>query len=123
MAQISDENGNITTRQGDTFYIDLTEIDSSFVGGELYVQVINDKRKPMFENEPHKTVSDATERITIGASLSNLLTVKPSEDYAEYRYAVKCVKSGVEDTWLLGNTEDFGELPVITVYPKVVEGE
>lgn len=123
MAYISDESGNITTRQGDTFYIRLTDIDPT-LGGTVYVQVINSKRKMMFETEPAVSIlglSSAT--IAISAANSNLLTVPKNADYEEYQYAVKHVKDGVEDTWFLGENKDFGNLPTITVYPKVVEGE
>lgn len=123
MAQITDANGNTTIRQGDTFYIVLEDIDST-LGGKVYIQVIDENRKPIFTTEPSVSILGLTEAtITIPASQSDLLTVKRGNDFAEYQYAVKHVKDGVEDTWFLGDNRDFGELPVITVYPKVVEGE
>lgn len=125
MGQISDSSGNIITRQGDTFYIDLElSEEESLQGGTLYVQIINEKRQQMLPNEvtydvvPYQT----TIRIPVSASNSDLLTVKRSEDYAEYYYAVKhCSMLGIEDTWVIGGS-DLSELPTITVYPKVVNG-
>ena len=126
MGQISDASGNIITRQGDTFYIDLTlEEDEAAKYGTLFVQIINSKRQPMLPQEAQLNIfpGDREVRIDISAELSDYLTVKNNEDYAEYYYAVKhCTASGIEDTWIIGGSNDLSELPTITVYPKVVNG-
>ena len=125
MAQISDSKGNITTRQGDTFYIPLTLTqEETELLGTLYLQIINGKRKMMLPDEVTQNVIPGVTEINIpvAASLSDLLVVGKNDDYAEYRYAVKhCSSLGVEDTWIIGGME-FDELPVITVYPKIVNG-
>lgn len=125
MGQISDESGNIITRQGDTFYVDLTlEEDEAAQYGTLYLQIINDKRKMMFPEEITTPVTPETTeiRIEVPAASSDLLVVPKNEDFAEYRYAVKhCTSTGVEDTWIIGGME-FDQLPTITVYPKIVNG-
>lgn len=125
MGQISDASGNIITRQGDTFYIDLElSEEETLQGGTLYVQIINEKRQQMLPNEVTYDVVayQTTIRIPVSASNSDLLTVKRSEDYAKYYYAVKhCSMLGIEDTWIIGGS-DLSELPTITVCPKVVNG-
>ena len=126
MAQLTNGNGDIETYQGDTFYIYLTLTqEETQKKGTLFVQFTNSKRQMMLPNEIQYNVVPGETDIAIPVSSANsdLLVVKKNEDYAEYQYAVKhCSSLGIEDTWIIGGTDDLSDLPTVRVHPKYVNG-
>ena len=118
---VDEETGNITLYQGDSGELPIKglETDKDYI---VYFAIQDSKR-----NRIGSEISIDANRadnviLSITPSLTDLLTVKPGEDYATYYYGIKaCASNDYEDTLFIGNS-GFGDLNTITVYPKKVEG-
>lgn len=120
---VDETTGDITTlTQGDSGEYTLTGLptDDYYT---YYLAIQDENRNPIGEEIVVSGNLRSTVTFPFPASLTDLLTVKKSEEYATYYFGVKlCSKSGVEDTLLIGNKQ-VGERNSITVYPKKVEGD
>lgn len=122
MAFVVDDYGNITLVQGDSGQLQVSglETDKDYT---VYLAIQDSKRNPIgSEISVQANYADSV-IFEFTPSLTNLLTVKPKEETAEYYYGIKVCKSSdnFEDTLLIGNS-NIGDLNTITVYPKKVEG-
>lgn len=115
---LNDETGDIITRQGDTWSLQVTGIDDSW---DAYFSVYRgDTRERLFEIHTNPVENVTTFNIT--AANSNLMTVPDGKKIAIYYYGIKRCKDGEEDTVIVGN-KDVADLNKITVYPLITEGE
>ena len=112
---IDDTTGDMITRQGDTFSLNVTGITDDWTA---YFSVYRD-REILFEI--HTTPVDGTSTFNITAAQSNLMTVPTNKKYEIYHYGIKRCKDGIEDTVIVGDKQ-VGELNKITVYPLTTEG-
>lgn len=123
MAFEVDNSGNITLVQGDSGKLTVSGIpdDKSY---KVYLAVQDEKRRPI-GTEVYYITSPGQSSVVFDfvPVLTNLLTVKRSEEFATYYYGVKVCdeNSEFEDTLLIGDSK-IGDLNTITVYPKKVEG-
>ena len=122
MAFIVDENtGDITLVQGDSGEIAIEGLptDSNY---SVYFSFYNEKRIIIGEVVT-QTSSASFVTMFIPTSLTNLLVVNKDDDYTEYYYEIKICNenTGYEDTMCI-NDSDIGDLNVVRVYPKKVEG-
>lgn len=119
---IEEQTGLITTYQGDSgeFAIVGVPTDTDY---EVYFAFYDSNRKII--GQEIKVLSNGTNTIPIpiSAELTDLLTVKPREEYAEYYYGIKICKAsiGFEDTLVIKG-QKIGDLNSVIVYPKRVEG-
>lgn len=118
---IDEETGDIITRQGDTWTIQVSGIDDSW---DVYFSVYKgDTRERLFEIDT-KPVNGVT-TFNITATHSNLMTVPIGKRTAVYYYGIKRCKvigeTSVEDTVIIGN-KNVGDLNKLTVYPLITEG-
>ncbi len=122
MALIVDEKGNMFLTQGDSGYLTVDGINTD-KNYKVFFAVQDVNRKPI-GIEPY-VYSDYKSSVVIDlpSQLTDLLTVKKDEEFAEYYYGIKVCDeaTGYEDTLVLGDG-DIGDLNTITVYPKKVEG-
>ena len=122
MAFIVDDAGNITLVQGDSGMLVVQDLptDKSYT---VYFSIYNSKRNIVGEEIFVNANYSPTVKISVTASLTDLLTVSRADDTAEYYYGLKICDSdtGEEDTLMIENG-DIGDLNTITVYPKKVEG-
>ena len=121
MYLVDEETGDITLTQGDTgdYIVTGLPTDKEYT---IYFAVQDEKRNAV-GSEISKALnnSDAV-TLTIPSTLTDLLTVKKTEEYATYYFGLKlCTAAGTEDTLIIGNKQ-VGEKNTITVYPKIVEG-
>lgn len=121
MAFIVDDYGNITLVQGDSGQLTVSGIqtDKNYT---VYLAVQDTKRNPIGTEISVESNYNPSVIFEFTTDLTDLLSVKKSQEYAEYYYGVKvCDGEGFEDTLLIGNSE-IGDVNTITVYPKKVEG-
>ena len=119
---VDSETGNMTLYQGDSgeLFIQGLNTDKNYT---VYFAFYNKKRRRLgTEVSIEANYSDHV-NLSIPASLTDLLTVPLGLDSEEYYYGIKVCDSvtGYEDTSSIGN-KGFGDLNVVTVYPKEVEG-
>ena len=122
MFRIDEVSGDITLTQGDTgqYPVEGIPTDKDY---RVYLAVQNNKRKQV--GAQIYTNSNYSDFVTlkIADTLTDLLTVKTTEETAEYYFGIKiCDDEGNEDTLIIGDKEE-GEFNIITVYPKKVEGD
>jgi hypothetical protein len=123
MAFIVDSTtGDITLVQGDSgeILIEGLNTDKNYT---VYFSFYNNKRRIIGTEVSISTNYNDHVILAIPASLTDLLVVPQGAETAEYYYGIKVCNSvdGFEDTVCIGN-KDIGDLNVITVYPKKVEG-
>lgn len=128
----------LITQDGEDYYYNsslLTQTDDTIIDGVTYNTYISAggatvyKITELVDTDIYylwlEEISVPSDTVTFffNSALSDLLTVKKSEDTATYYFGVKLCESvsGSEDTLILGDSE-LGELNTITVYPKKVEG-
>lgn len=117
-----DEDGTITIYQGDTGHIVVNGLDSN---KNLFIYfAIQDKKRNLIGDEI-KLTSNASESVDIylPSSLTDKLTVPQSSTVETYYYGIKVSEIGStdEDTLFIAG-KDYGELNLMLVYPKQVEG-
>ena len=122
MAFLVDNSGNITLVQGDSGQLTVSGL-STDKNYTVYLAVQDSKRKPVGTEISVESNHNSSVIFDFIPELTNLFTVKRSEESAEYYYGVKVCDedTNFEDTLLIGNT-GIGDLNTITVYPKKVEG-
>jgi len=122
MAFLVDDDGNLTLVQGDngTLVVEDLPTDKNY---DVYFAFYNSKRKIVGGEVSVSANKNSVVLIVIPAALTDLLTVKNSEDTAEYYYGLKLCNAdeGIEDTLIIEDG-DIGDLNTVTVYPKKVEG-
>lgn len=123
MAFIVDtETGDITLVQGDSgdLFVEGLNTDKYYT---VYFAIYNSRRKILGTEVSIEANKSDNVILSIPATLTDLLTVPQGMDTAEYYYGIKVCNEdeGFEDTVTIGN-KDIGDLNVITVYPKKVEG-
>lgn len=123
MAFFVDDNGNITLVQGDSGELVISNLPTN-KNYTIYLAIQDEKRKPIGKEIFVPTNKQSSVRFVFLPELTDLLTVKQSEETAEYYYGVKLCHSdtNLEDTLLIGNSV-IGGMNTITVYPKKVEGD
>lgn len=119
---VDSETGDMTLYQGDSgeLLVRGLNTDKNYT---VYFAFYNKKRRRLgTEVSIEANYSDHV-KLSIPASLTDLLTVPLGLDSEEYYYGIKVCDSvtGYEDTSSIGN-KGFGDLNVVTVYPKEVEG-
>lgn len=122
MFLVDEETGDITLTQGDTgeYRVSGLPTDQAYT---IYFAIQDTNRNPVGEELSESLNLRSVVNIKIPKSLTDLLTVKKSEDSAEYFFGIKlCDRAGNEDTLIIGNKQ-VGDNNTITVYPKKVEGE
>ena len=122
MAFVVDENtGDITLIQGDSGEIVIEGLPTND-NYSVYFAFYNENRKTIGE-EVMQSYSASFVTMIIPSSLTNLLVVNKDDDYTEYYYGIKICNenTGYEDTMCINNG-DIGDLNVVKVYPKKVEG-
>ncbi len=121
MAFNINKDGNITMVQGDSgtivvnglnplknykIYFAIQDKNRNIIGKELYVN----------SNKSPSVVFELT------GDYTDLMTVPKNKMYEIYYYGIKqCSENGLEDTFLINNSE-IGDQNTITVFPKKVEG-
>lgn len=123
MATLIDEKtGRITTYQGDSFEFAIIGVPEE-ENYEVYFAFYDENRKIIGQEVKVQSNGSNTIPILVGAELTDLLTVKPREDYATYYYGIKICKAsiGFEDTLIIKG-QNIGDLNEVLVYPKQVEG-
>lgn len=117
------DNGDMEIVQGDSFpfLIEGIKTDKDY---EVYFSIYNSKGKRIGD-EVHVNSGYADSVVLeIPSTLTDLLTVKGGiESTEDYYYGIKLchAESGLEETQKI-NGKEVGELSVITVHPKKVEG-
>ena len=119
---VDSETGDMTLYQGDSgeLLVRGLNTDKNYT---VYFAFYNKKRRRLgTEVSIEANYSDYV-NLSIPASLTDLLTVPLGLDSEEYYYGIKVCDSvtGYEDTSSIGN-KGFGDLNIVTVYPKEVEG-
>lgn len=119
---IDEKTGRITTYQGDSFEFAVVDVPKE-EGYEIYFAFYDKNRNVIGQEIKVQSNGSDTIPILVSAELTDLLTVKPREDYAEYYYGIKICKPsiGFENT-LLRKGQKIGELNEVIVYPKQLEG-
>ena len=123
MAFIVDtETGDLTLVQGDSgeLFVEGLNTDKYYT---IYFAFYNNKRRVVGTEISVEANKSDHVILSILASLTDLLTVPQGADTAEYYYGIKVCDpdDGFEDTVSIGN-KDIGDLNIVTVYPKKVEG-
>jgi hypothetical protein len=121
MFLVDEETGDITLTQGDTgeYKVSGLPTDKAYT---VYLAVQDANRNPIGDEIKEDLNLKSMVNLKFTSTLTDLMTVKKSDDYAEYYFGIKlCDKLGNEDTLVIGNKE-VGENNTITVYPKKVEG-
>lgn len=122
MAFVVDDSGNITLIQGDSGQLTINglQTDKNYT---VYFGIRDTKRNPIGTELSVESNYNQSVIFDLIPELTDLLTVKRSEEYATYYYGVKVCDedSNFEDTLIIGNS-DIGDFNTITVYPKKVEG-
>ena len=122
MFVIDENTGDLTLHQGDTGEYTVTDLPEEMEGESIYFEVRDSKRRTVGAPIP-SMIKKQIAVFKFNKSLTDLFTVKLKEETAEYQGGIKiCTKAGDEETVKVGNKAD-GENIVITVYPKIVEGE
>jgi hypothetical protein len=121
MAFVVDDYGNITLVQGDSGQLTVNGLNTDR-NYTVYLAIQDSKRNPIGTEMTVSSNGNSSVIFDFIPELTNLLTVKRSQESAEYYYGVKvCYGEDFEDTLLIGNS-DIGDVNTITVYPKKVEG-
>lgn len=117
-----DDDGTITIYQGDTGHIIVNGLDANKNFNVYFA--IQDKKRNLIGDEIVLT-SNGSESVDIylPASLTDKLTVSQSASVETYYYGIKVTEIGStdEDTLFIAG-KDYGELNLMVVYPKQVEG-
>lgn len=122
MFVVDEKTGDLTLHQGDTGEYIVTELPENRNGARIYFEVQDAKRRTVGAQIP-SVIENGSTVFKFNQSLTNLFTVKLVEETAEYYGGIKiCTDDGDEETVKVGDKED-GERIIITVYPKVAEGD
>lgn len=122
MFVVDENSGDLTLHQGDTGEYVVTGLPDNREGARIYFEVQDAKRKTVGSQIP-SVIERQTAVFRFNQSLTNLLTVRLVEETAEYYGGIKiCTDEGDEETVNVGDKQD-GERIIITVYPKVAEGD
>lgn len=117
MFVIDEETGDAITRQGDTWSLSISGISDEWT--VYYSVYTKDTRDIVFEISASPVDSNTTFFVT--AEDSDKLVVPEGKKTEKYYYGIKRCKDNIEDTVIIGN-KDVGDLNLLTVYPKIVEG-
>ena len=121
MAFKIDENGNITTVQGDTCRLVVKGLNTD-QNYTVYFAIQDENRRPVGNEVNVESNMQPTVVFELASQLTDLLKVAEDEETHTYYYGVKtCTAEGFEDTLSIGGS-DMGDKNTITVYPKKVEG-
>lgn len=122
MAFLMDDLGNINLVQGDsgTLIVDGILTDKNY---SVYFAFYNSNRIIVGEELCVNSNYNSVVTFAISGELTNLLTVNPEDETAEYYYGLKVCDplTNYEDTLIVGDGE-IGALNSVIVYPKKVEG-
>lgn len=90
---------------------------------EVYFSFYDSDRRILGQELPVASNKSSFVEINVSSTLTDLLRVDSAEEYAEYYYGIKICDpiTRYEETLIIGDKE-IGELNVVTVYPKQVEG-
>lgn len=125
MAFIVDSSGNITLVQGDSgrYTIKGLPTDKDYT---VYFSIYNEKRNAMGAEVSVQTNYSDTVSFVLSPALTDLLTVKKSQETATYYFGIKVCYEDTDGTTLEDTVTiedgDIGDLNTMTVYPKKVEG-
>ena len=121
MFVVDEITGDIKLHQGDTGEYTITDLIGYEEGARVFFAVQDSKRR-FIGSQIESIIDNDSTVFKFNQTLTNLLTVKPNEETAEYYGGIKvCTSEGDEETIKVGNKQD-GEMIVITVYPKEAEG-
>ena len=119
---VDEETGDITLVQGDSgeYIVSDLPTDKNY---SLYFAIQDENRNPVGPEINVEANGSSTVTFSIVPSLTDLLTVIRGEETQDYYFGIKIcyAADNFEDTLLLGN-KNLGDLNIITVYPKKVEG-
>lgn len=122
MPFIIDEDGTVTTYQGDSgeLVINGLPTDQNY---RIYFAIQDAKRNFRGSEVMINSLYQDTVKIYIPASVTDELTVPLNKSFETYYYGIKLVTPGTlaEDTMFISNG-DFATQNKIIVYPKKVEG-
>ena len=122
MAFKVDKNGNITMIQGDSgsLIIDGLNTDKNYT---VYLAIQDKTRKPVGNELSVYSNYSSGVIFYLTGDFTDLLTVPKDESFETYFYGIKICDSSdnLEDTLILGDG-NIGDLNIITVFPKKVEG-
>lgn len=123
MASYIDETtGEMVLYQGDSLMFVVSNLpdDEDY---QVYFGFYNTDRKIIGQEQPFQSNKSSMVVIYVSASLTDLLKVDESEEYANYYYGIKLCnpKTGFKDTLIIGDKK-IGDLNEVWVYPKQVEG-
>ena len=121
MFVVDDKTGDLKLHQGDSGEYIVTDLPENKNGASIYFEVQDAKRKTVGAQIP-SVISNGSTTFKFTPALTNLMTVKLSEETAEYYGGIKiCTEGGDEETIKVGDKQD-GERIIITVLPKEAEG-
>ena len=121
MFVVDEITGDIKLHQGDTGEYTIEDLKEFEEGARTFFAIQDSKRK-FIGSQIESFIDNEKSTFKFNQTLTNLLTVKPTEETAEYYGGIKvCTIDGREETIKVGNKQD-GEMIVITVYPKEAEG-
>ena len=120
MYKVDPTTGDIKLTQGDTGEYNLTGLPADKTYRAFFA--VQDGNRKQIGDQIESILENGNVSFAIKESLTNLLTVKLSEESATYYGGVKiCDDDWYEETVTIGDKEE-GEQIVITVLPKQVEG-
>lgn len=122
MAYITQADGTIIARQGDSgkVYIEGLDTDKNYT---VYFGVYDEKRKTVGRDVPVQSGKQPELVLNIPAVVSNFWVVPKDDEYKDYYYGIKVCdpESKTEETLVLAGCE-FDTENILRVYPKKVEG-
>ena len=122
MFDVNAITGDLKLHQGEWGEYIVEDIAENKEGMRAYFEIQDSKRKRVGD-QIKSVVTGGSVTFVFTPPLTNLLTVKLSEDEAEYYGGIKfCDDSGREESVKVGNKQD-GERIIITVLPIEAEGD
>ena len=122
MSLVIENDGTISMYQGDTGYVDVNGLNPEKNYNVWFA--VRDKKRNLVGQELMVTSNFETSvSFFLDADFTDLLTVGNNKQFETYFYGIKVneVDTDEEDTLFVGN-KDYGELNLMIVYPKQVEG-
>lgn len=119
--ELDDDGNPITIPIYETVTTDEITNPKNF---KVYLSVYDKKRNYVMQKAPVVNNGKPSVKIPILATETDLWEVPTNKASETYYYGIKACEQGTqnEDTLFIGG-KDYGELNVIIVYPKQVEGE
>ena len=123
MATILD-NGDVILIQGDTLKYTITDIqvEDSEINYNTYFAIYDEDRNPMI-NEVQSVILNGISTFVIPHTETDKLVVPVNDESKDYYFGIKLVNTtnNYEETLQIG-TSTYGDLNIITVYPRRVIG-